>query len=260
MGKDKSQPIFISNAHFMEWLKNAPKTDIESYIKFWLLERQKEKHIVYGLCQVELRSLHMPGVNYLNRLFGDYYGVLKDLKFINKFEKFNQWEPHLELDKKRIIYCDSREQNLVKFKNAKTIIRKLEYGDYSFSHNEWTGKTYIERKSAADFIGTLHGKLERFEREIERAKKDNAYLIILVEAKLSDMMDYRNKRIVNYNIRIPSDVILEKTRKLIQLYSNIQFLFIESHEESSIIIERLFSLGQQVQKYDLQLLYDFKKI
>ena len=44
--------------------------------------------------------------------------------------------------------------------------------------------TYIERKSITDFIGTMSGGYERFKREVERAREQDAKLIVLVEESL----------------------------------------------------------------------------
>lgn len=251
---------FTNQADFINWIKNAPKDEARIYMKEWLEKRRDEKRICFALSQVELRSLKMPGVNYLNKLFGDYYKVCSELHFINKYQQFSGWGDKIKLDKKRIVNCDTREQNLVSFTNIKPVIKKLDYGDYSFSDAEWTGKTVIERKSPSDFIGTLFNGYERFTREIERAKEDNAFLVVLVESSLANMIDYRRRGVVHYKVRIPPELIFHNTRRLIQLYPKIQFLFIESHEESSIIIEKLFSLGEQIQKYDLQYLYDLRLI
>lgn len=252
--------IFSSN-EFKEWIKTADKSSIKSYLEFLLLDHKQQKNLLYTLSQVELRSLKIPGINYLNSIFEPgYFLKMNELGFINKYQNFSSWGPKIRLDKKRIIYCDSREKDLVEFSTIKPLIKKLDYGDYAFSNNEWTNNTYIERKSIADFIGTLSIGFKRFIKEIERSKSNNSTLIILVEGNLSDVLDYRNKRIVNYKIRIPPEVIFNNVRKLIQAYPNIQFLFIDNHQQSGEIIERIFALGGQIQKYDLQYLFDAQKL
>jgi hypothetical protein len=240
----------------IQFFKTAARQDIINYISEFLLERQKEKNILYTLGQVELRSLFLPGISYLNNLMGDYYGWAESLGFKNRLEKFKQWGDTKELNKRNVIYCDSREQNLLSINKTKTLVTKLEYGDYAFSNAEWTGRVAIERKSGADFIVTMVGGYRRFINEVERANKDGAYLIVLVEAKLSDMLDYRNKRIVNYKIRFPVAVIFHSVRELMQNYNNIQFLFVNSHESAGQMVEKLFSLGKDIKRYDLQLLKD----
>lgn len=244
----------------IHFFKTATKEDIVDYIGRFLLERKNEKNILYTLGQVELRSLSLPGISYLNNLTGNYYCWAESLGFKNRLEKFKQWDDTKELNKRNVIYCDTREQNLLSINKTKTLVTKLEYGDYAFSNAEWTGRVVIERKSSADFIGTMVGGYRRFINEVERANKDGAYLIVLVEAKLSDMLDYRNKRIVNYKIRFPVNVVFHAPRQLMQQFNNIQFLFVKDHQEAAGMVEKLFSLGRQIKKYDLQYLYDMKQI
>ena len=244
----------------IQFFKTAAKQDIINYISEFLLERRKEKNILYTLGQVELRSLSLPGISYLNNLTGNYYCWAESLGFKNRLEKFEQWGESTNLNKRNIIYCDSREQRALDVNKTKTVTRKLNAGDYSFSNPEWSGNVVVERKSASDFIGTMVGGYKRFVREVERANEDGAYLIVLVEAKLSDMLDYRNKRIVNYKIRFPVNVVFHAPRQLMQQFNNIQFLFVKDHQEAAGIVEKLFGLGGQIKRYDLQLLYDMEKL
>src|ERR1039457_6238129 len=227
----------------IQFFKTATTKDILDYISQYLLERKKDKNILYTLGQVELRSLGLPGLKYLNELTGDYYKFAEGLGFKNRLEKFGQWNDLKELNKRNVIYCDSREQNLLSINKTKTIITKLEYGDYAFSNAEWTGRVAVERKSASDFIGTMVGGYKRFINEVERTKKDNSYLVVLVEATLSDLLNYRLRRIVNSKIRFPVAVIFHSVRELMQNYNNIQFLFVKSHEDAGRMVEKLFSLG-----------------
>ena len=243
----------------IQFFKTASKKDIIDYISKFLLERKKEKNIFYTLGQVELRSLGLPGISYLNNLVGDYYKWAESLGFKNRLELFEKWEKGIELNKRNIIYCDSREQQILDIDKTKSVTKKLNAGDYSFSNSEWSGNAVIERKSPSDFIGTMVGGYKRFVREIERANEDKTYLIVLVEAKLSDMLDYRNKRIVNYKIRFPVNVVFHAPRQLMQQFNNMQFLFVKDHEEAGGIVEKLFGLGGQIKKYDLQYLYDAGK-
>lgn len=253
-------PTFTSHQQFVDWLKVASKSEIQTYMNAWMLTRQEEKKLVYSLCQVELRSLHMPGINYLNRLYGDYYEACRKLGFINKFNHFSGWNNQIKLNRRRKIFIDSREKNLLDFKNVTTEIKALKYGDYAFSDSDWSGKVVIERKSLTDFVGTLSSGFERFKKELQRAKDDNAYLIILVEENLANSLDFRNKRLLHYKVRIPPTFIFHNVRELIQEYDNIQFLFVDSHKDARDMVENIFSFGEDIKKFDLQLLKDSKII
>lgn len=250
-----------SKEEFLQWLKTASSIEIQKFFIEWILKRKEEKRLVFALTQVELRSLGMPGINYLNKLFGSYYEFCKSVQLINKYENFSGWSEVLKLDKRRKIYIDSREKNLLEFSNVSSEVTALKYGDYAFSDDRWTGKVVVERKSMTDFVGTLSKGFIRFEKELQRAKQDGAYLIILIEENLSNALDFRNKcPYLHRNIVVPPSYIFHRVRELIQQYDNIQFLFINSHDDASDMVERLFSYGKDIKKYDLQLLRDIKII
>ena len=115
---------------------------------------------------------------------------------------------------------------------------------------------YIERKSLGDAWGTLSGGFERFEREIIRAKEAGAYLIILVESIFSNLERFPYQRQVYGKIKLPVEFIHHNIRVLLQKYQHIQFLFVKNREEASVIVEKIFSAGEQVKQVDLQFLYD----
>jgi hypothetical protein len=247
---------FNSKSNFVKWFHSIPIETAKQYVKIFLLNRKMTKSLIYAPSQVELRTLMVSGIKWIEKNFGNYRELCTQLGFINKFKQFNQFNNQIQLDKRRIIYIDSREKNLVQFNNVKSIIKKLDYGDYCFSDQDWSGNIFIERKSASDFIGTLSGDYERFEREITRAKEDNAYLIILVEERLDNLLNYKDLGYLNRNIRIAPEFVFHNVRVLIQKYPHIQFLFINSHKEIGEMIEKLFSIGEDIKQYDLQLLKD----
>lgn len=89
------------------------------------------------------------------------------------------------------IFTDTREQNTLEFKvggDVSEVVRtKLPYGDYFGGWEDKAGNfvdffpVAFERKSMGDLYGTLTSGMERFKREIERAKEDGFQLIIIVE-------------------------------------------------------------------------------
>ncbi len=98
------------------------------------------------------------------------------------------------------ILIDTREQKTKKAQwrydhlNAPYVRVPLNYGDYTYNatlpdgtaiHDEGStvaGRIVIERKMSIDeIVGNFTRDRERFEREFERAKEQNARIIILVE-------------------------------------------------------------------------------
>ena len=267
--KNKNQYFtsdFNNKTNLRLWLKSRPINKAQEYCRNFLERRIEVKNIKYSPTQVELRSLMSPPIQYYNEIFKDYYKLCADLKLINKFEKFNEIISGQEYNKPEYkIYVDTREQRPLKFKRD-IEIKTLQYGDYCFSSKTATCNCYIERKSLSDFIGTLSGGYERFCNEIKKAKEDNAYLIILVESKLSNALYFNyqfkshNKERVFKKVKATPEFIFHNVRNLIQKFDHIQFLFVDGRREASRVVERIFTCGCAFEKIDLQLAYDLKKL
>jgi len=45
-----------------------------------------------------------------------------------------------------------------------------------------------------------------------------------------------------------------------QKYDDLQFLFVDNRKKASEVIQKLFSVDEQVRKVDLQLLYDINQL
>jgi len=87
------------------------------------------------------------------------------------------------------ILIDSREQKPLLFENNKVEsidIVCLPYGDYRAKLDDgYLPSIVFERKSISDLFGTLSKGYERFKKEINKAKKDNVQLIIIIEGTLT---------------------------------------------------------------------------
>ena len=267
--KNKKQYLstdFNTKTNLRMWLKSIPNEEAKEYCKNILTSRKEEKELIYAPTQVELISIMSPPVQFYNELFGDYYRLCSQLGFKIKYEKFMDIVSGAEWNKPEYkIFVDTREQKPLKFKRG-IEVRTLKFGDYAFSSKQATCNCYIERKSLADLIGTLSGGYERFINEIKRSEEDEAYLVILVEAKLSDAM-YFNHKVKSYNgervfkkVKATPEFIFHKVRKITQKYPNVQFLFVNGRREASRVVERIFTAGCVHKKIDLQLAYDLKKL
>ena len=87
---------------------------------------------------------------------------------------------------------DSREQKPLVF-NApyfKSVLTgKLNFGDYSCSVDEKVCPIYFERKAIGDLFGTLSAGIERFKREVERAKGNESRIVIVVEGSYYEVLE-----------------------------------------------------------------------
>jgi hypothetical protein len=157
------------------------------------------------------------------------------------------------------IHVDTREQLPLKFNDYRTKLTTLSVGDYTFSEPKLTCNCYIERKSLADFISTMSVKnLDRFEKEIIRAKDENINLIVLVEDTLSHAVSFKYLPHISKKIKATPEYIFHNVRQLIQKYPHIQFLFVGGRKEAARVVKKIFFSGCSYKKIDLQYAYDTK--
>lgn len=249
---------FNDKNNMKQWLKMQSQEDAKRYCEEIIKKRKDEKKIIYSPSQIELRTIMSPSIIFYNKIFNDYYDVCSSLGLENKFihPKNISTEFKHKLDSKDTIYIDTREQSWLKF-NTKFEIKTLPYGDYTCDNDNCN--CYVERKSLSDFISTLSSKnIQRFENEILRSKKDGAYLIVIVEEKLSNALSFKYLPHISKKIKATPDFIFHNVRKLIQEHNNLQFLFVNGREEMKRVIESIFSSKCFYKKVDLQLIYDMK--
>ena len=263
--KNKKQYLtldFNSRTNLRLWLNKIGEDEAKEYCKNLLIKRKKEKDLIYAPTQVELRSIMSPPIQYYHQLFGDYYEFCMKLGLKIRQKKFTEIASNSKYDEsKYFIFVDTREKKPLRLKRD-IEIKKLDYGDYSFSDNSETCNCYIERKSLVDFINTLSGGYERFNNEIKKAEEEDAYLIILIESKFNNALHFNTLRKrgsgdrVHPKIKAPPEFIFHNVRKLTQEYSHIQFLFVDGRKEASRIVERIFTCDCNYLVADLQLAYD----
>tara|TARA_R100000808_G_scaffold8266_1_gene23489 strand:+ start:23059 stop:23997 length:939 start_codon:yes stop_codon:yes gene_type:complete len=249
---------FNSRTNLRMWLKDQSLEDKKKFCTGVLSKRKEEKELVYSPCQVELRSIMSPPIQYYEKEIGDYYEICKSLGFKNKYTTINNILEEAEW--KNPVYkilVDTREQKPLKFERPFELMT-LKYGDYTFDNSNATCNTYIERKSLSDFIGTLSGGYERFVNEIKRAEEDGAYLVILVEDTIENASNFKYLPYISKKIRATPEFIFNRVRNLIQKNEHIQFVFVKGRRESARVIEKIFTCGCVHKKTDLQLAYDKK--
>lgn len=239
--------------------KNNLKKFIESqsllssntYLTQWLKKRRQLKNISYAPSQFEIKSLQFPSVKYVNQKYGNNIAYktmcqsaglrcLYDYSTILYFKDYS----------KEIFLCDTREQLPLDLPDMQ--IQKLSVGDYTLEGSN----IYVERKSLNDFIGTLSKGYERFQRELDRCKENNYYLVVLIEEKYSNLLSF------NYlphcrKIKATPDFIMHRARGLLALYpEHLQMLAVDGRKESARVIEKIFKLKDNIRGLDLQFYYD----
>jgi len=249
---------FNDKNNMKKWLKAQTPEKAQEYCKELLIKRKEVKNLTYSPTQVELRTIMAPSIIFYNTIFKDYYDICSSIGLENKFIHPNLIGDHFKnkLTNKDTIYVDTREQSWLKF-DIPFEIKTLGFGDYACS-NDNCG-CFIERKSLSDFISTLSVKnFDRFKNEIEKAKKNNSYIIVMVEEKLTSALSFQYLPHISKKIKATPEYIFHNVRELLQTYDNLQFLFVDGRGEMTRIIESIFASNCFYKKIDLQLAYDMK--
>jgi len=246
---------FNNKVNFKKWFFSISKEEAKQYVFDFLKRRKENKNLIFAPSQIELKTLMVPGIKYINDNFGSYDSICEELNLKIRFNKNYIDKSKLKNISNKIIFKDSREQKPLSFDN-RTRKDGLNFGDYRISGSN----IYIERKSIGDAWGTLTTGFERFEREIIRAKEAEAYLVVVIEGLISELESFPYQRQVYGKIKLPVEFVFHNIRELMQKYEFIQFLFVKNREEASKIIQLIFSLDKQVKDIDLQYLMDIGKL
>lgn len=236
--------VFKNRVELKRWIKQNPQAGLEWSIQ-WLKDRKVSKQLVYAPTQVELRSLVCPTMDFYD-WSGGYYKITKELGFADRFTNeplmFKPWEGE--------IIIDTREQSPLVL-DVSSRIDTIKVGDYR-REDRYDDNVVIERKSLSDFCGTLGKGFERFERELERAVDADIYVVMLVEKNISKALNFKEEFETRY-VRTTPQHIFHNLRDLLNRYPlNFQCLFVDGRKEAAQIVKRIFQLGAQVKRVDLQ--------
>lgn len=237
------------------YIKSLNAAEVEPMLRELLIKRKNQKNLLYTPSQVELRSLIMPSIITFNKYKLNYYDICESIGFKNKFKAYDGEEFRFEQSNQYQIMVDTREQNPFKLKNQQQVA-KLDFGDYTLNNLEKCCFSAVERKNLSDFIGTISAGYDRFNKEIERAKNANYYLIVLVEESLTSALSFNYLPHISKKIKATPEFIFHRVRELIQKYDNIQFVFADGRIRSSELLVKILTGNCFHKKYDLQLLVD----
>lgn len=255
--KDKDQyfkTYFNSKNNMINWLRQVDHQVAYDFVKERFAQRIQDKKLVYAPSHVELRSIHnLPNMVVINKIIGDYYTFISD-NFKNVKNRFSLRRiSDLTHAPAQEIAIDTREQTPLEFKNSKTKLMKLDYGDYTSLDN--FQNVFIDRKSPSDFISTFTMHYHRFAAELERAAKFNAYIVVLVEYPLNKMQIF-NKTHLGFYVKSSPQRLFHNVRDLLQSHQNVQMLFVADRDEAARYAVKIFEYGKHVRDIDLQYFYD----
>ncbi len=246
---------FRNKTEFKTWAEVAPKETVQQYILKVYKERVDSKKCKNSLSHIELELSDLPSIKLYKKLFGSYTRFSKDLSLRTFFHKnlpSDFWSKDVPEDLK--IFVDTREQKPIKFSNSEEM--KLDFGDYT-SASPYYDYTYIDRKSESDFKSTMSGaNFDRFLREIERARKFNSYLFVVVESDIEKIKN--NNPFSPHKSKLP--YIWHNVKKISQEHQDVcQIIFASNRSGLKKIIPKLLLFGSKIWNTDIQFFLDKQK-
>jgi hypothetical protein len=246
---------FSTKQQLLKWCRQHPKEEVKKYVLSLLEKRHLRKKRQYGPFHLETVNSFMPSISIYRELFGSYNTVCET---IGCEPLYGENLPKDFFDKPMpndlVVAVDTREQKPLKF-SCSTQKLKLDIGDYT-ALGEHYNYTFVDRKSGNDLQGTL-GKynLERFKREIQRAKEMDAYLFVVIESSVSKII--KENKI--FNRRTNVDYVLKQIKEISHEYArSCQFVFMDTREKASEIIPRILVYGKKIWETDMQYFLDKK--
>lgn len=238
-----------------QYLESLSDKEGLNYLKNWLLDRKKEKNLVYAPGQFECRSLCFPSIKYIHKKYGfdSYSQICKDIGLTLKYN----YDTALSFEYEPIeVLCDSREQRPYVKLNVPIKVSTLNFADYAPNPNP--ENLFIERKELSDWSGVMSKGYSRFERELQRAKDENAYIIVLIESSYNDIES------INYLphtkwIRATPIYLFKRMRDLYLNFDNFQMVAGGTRNECIQLFNQLIKI-KNIKQYDLQYLIDTKGI
>lgn len=271
---------FADKNTLRRWLKDNPEKGLQ-WAKDWLARRKEEKALVYAPSQVELRTLCCPSMPYYQKTAareGGYYGITTALGYSPRYT--NETPSFTVLPQDAVIVQDTREQSPISLPRP-TLKATVNVGDYALAAPYDQG-VRIERKSLNDWCGTLSGRkverktkgrakgkrpapeagtvedsaLERFDRELARAQEQGLYVVMMVEDSLAHAQAFDRLPHMRH-VKASPQYLLRNLRDLLVKYPlTFQCVFVEGRIEMARAMMRVFELGAQVKRIDLQHAYE----
>ena len=239
---------FVDKKNYKNWLKTLSKDECADYFTNKISQYCDLKNLDTAPAQVECQTINcLLPVSTIESFSGTHYNNL--CKKSGLHSRFNYSIPD-EIPFTAIpqIIVDTREQKPFQFEGHTLIESKLEYGDYSLHPNN---KLAVERKSLNDFYGTLSGGRERFEREIQKAKKLEGYIVVVVESTINTMMYQKQKF-----SKASGEFVAHNMRQLLRNYDNLQFVFCDGREDAKMKTLHILAMNEEACKFDLQYYFD----
>jgi hypothetical protein len=247
---------FVNKKNMLAWLKLEKNGLAKDFLLYKIIAHSELKSVCYFPSSSEMRTMsHLPSMK-TYQFFFENLNAFIDSSGLKRRYNYNKNELNFNFIHKKNITIDTREQKPIKLSNGKVISEKLDFGDYSCD-----GILAVERKSLSDLVSTLSSGFDRFNREIERAKLANGYIVVVTECDINKFLSFSYSRTGKF-AKASADFIFHRFREICKNFpENVQFCFSGGRKESSELIPKILSMSSEAARtFDFQYLLDHNLI
>lgn len=239
---------FTYRSQMIKWCEEAPIEEVKPYIIELLKKRIEVKKLDRVPNSIELETAKLPPMEVYRRAFGSYSDACAEVGVEPLYGQgvppgFFKREPTKGLP----IFIDTREQKPYSYINSEVL--KLDFGDYTLGGEDYN-YIYIDRKSEEDYKGTLSAaNIDRFRRELDRARQFGAFLFILVESDLKRI--WRNNQFASHKHKL--GFIYHNMRLITHEYYDVcQFVMAGTRGGAYRLVPLLLEHGPKLKRADVQ--------
>ena len=240
---------FNCKNNLKKYLESVSKEAGLDYLVDFLVKRKESKSLIYSMGQFECRTLKFPSVKFIEKYYGSgsYNNLCLRAGLINRFD----YRQELAFENRELEFVvDSREKAILKLPIKE--IKKIDAGDYTIEGSN----ICIERKGIADFCGSVGKNFDRLCRELDRAKTNGIYIVILIEEKFENLNSLAYLPHTKH-IRATSEFILHRARDIARLYPlTCQIVCCDGRKHAAEVVNKIFLMRNNVQTVDLQFTID----
>jgi len=243
---------FSSRSQLLKWCEQSKDKEVKEYILTRLIKRVKDKEWDYAPSHIELLKAKMPDIDLYKKYYGSYNKACGEIGLEPLFKRPMPDKFKEDFDVK--VFIDTREQKPLNFHKSEVL--KLDFGDYTLAGQDFTN-TFVDRKSATDFVGTFGKGFDRFRNEMQRCVEVDCYMYIVIEQSIESMYKeyFPGKRLSTVKWAMSNMIKLQN-----EFPRRCQFVFTNNRDESETIIPKLLALGKEAWETDIQYYIDQKNV
>lgn len=201
------------------------------YDKEMLLQYLRELHKKYGGV-ITQHLINLNGV-FRHQIYHSYFGSFTKACELAGVPYYTYtYEKEKETFCGLTIVCDTREKK--PYNIYPKVVERLDVADYKLK--DYNGKVRIERKDINDLRGTMGKGLERFWRELERAREKDLYVVVLIDGTKESLWKH------NFSIITPYQ-IMHNIKKTVAEFGDVcQFVFTGGRKNSTRLLIMLLTM------------------